>query len=72
MATYELAMPVTLSLNFTVDADSEEEALAKVYEESWSLGVTGAAYIGECEMHEHVCKGNVFYGVLNDYEIEEV
>ena len=72
MATYELTMPATMSLYFTIDADSEEEALAKVWDEDFSIICKGAASIGDFEMTEEVSSGNVCYAVLNSYEIEEI
>ena len=65
MKEYAITMPVTGTIYKEVQAESEEEALAKFYELE-----TSNDDIEEWEMHEHIVKGNVFYGGTNDVDIE--
>ena len=47
---------------------NESEALNKAFD-SDELKLNN---IIEWEAHEHICKGNVCYAVMNDCEVEEV
>lgn len=64
MKEYIIKMPVTGLLVRTVNANSEEEAIEKFHNE-----VT-IDDIETWESHEQIVKGNVFYGVQNEMEIE--
>lgn len=64
-------MPATMSLYFTVEAESEDEAMEKVFEVDFQVTVTGEADLGEFEMVKHVTRGNVTSAVLNSYDIAE-
>lgn len=63
---YYVQIPVTGVIGVEVKAANKEEAL-EVALESATL-----TEIEEWETHETVCKGNVFCGLLNQYEVEEV
>lgn len=65
MKEYSILMPITGTIYKEVQANSEEEALEKFYQLE-----TSADDIEAWDMHEHIVKGNVFYGELNSVEIE--
>lgn len=74
MKTYNVTIPVSMTLTFTVEAESEEQAVDKAFEAGVCLKASGeecSPEIAEWEMHEHITQGNVFYGVQNSIEIEE-
>lgn len=64
MKNYQVTVPITGIAFISVQAESEQEAIQKAMDnvtinevESW-------------EAHEHIVKGNVFYGVQNEVECE--
>jgi len=72
MAKYSVLIPCTLSVDVTVEADSEEEALSKALDVDFSVKIDDGAdkaMIHEFEAHEEIVKGNVFYGVQNEIEV---
>ena len=72
MAKYSVLIPCTLSVDVTVEADSEEEALTKALDLDFSVKIDDGAdnaKIHEFEAHEEIVKGNVFYGVQNEVEV---
>ena len=75
--TYYVEMPVTMVIKvFDVEADSKEDAIAKVKESNLYVDVIDeeeqfADIELEWEMHDQVVRGNVFYGLLNEASAEE-
>lgn len=72
MAKYSVLIPCTLSVDVTVEADSEEEALSKALDVDFSVKIDDGAdraMIHVFEAHEEIVKGNVFYGVQNEVEV---
>ena len=72
MTKYSVLIPCTLSVDVTVKADSEEEALSKAFDVDFSVKIDDGAdkaTIHEFEAHEEIVKGNVFYGVQNEVEV---
>lgn len=67
MGTYAISMPITGFIYSEVEADSEEEAKEKFYQLEHTTDD-----IEEWDMHEHITQGNIFFGELNDVEIEEM
>ena len=65
-----------MSICFQVQAENPEDAIAKALETELTARVLDAhnnnVRIEDFEMHRHVTQGNVFYGVLNELEVEEV
>ena len=76
MNTYTVYAPCTMSICFQVQAENPEDAIAKALETELTARVLDAhnnnVRIEDFEMHRHVTQGNVFYGVLNELEVEEV
>ena len=66
MKKYGVCMPVTGYVYMEVEANNEEEALDFVYENATLND------IGEWELTDYVCKGNVSYAVMSEYEIYEI
>lgn len=80
MKRFAVRMPCTMSLYMEVEAETKEDAKEAAYALNFGV-VTKAAdeaaedaelYIEEFEMHDYVTRGNVFYGVLNEIDIEEL
>lgn len=69
MAKYSVLIPCTCSILFEIDAESAEDAKQSALDSEFHLEVSGPGDLCEFEVHEHVCKGNVFYGVLNSIEV---
>lgn len=67
MANYRLKVPFTGYVEVGIVADNEEDAERNVFESD--LDFSDAV---EVEFHNKIVQGNVFYGVLNELEIEEV
>lgn len=63
---YYVQIPLTAVVGVEVEATNEKEAL-EVAIESATLND-----IEEWDMHEIVCEGNVYHGLINRYEIEEI
>lgn len=72
MPTYDVYMPVTMSIIIQVEAENEEAAIDEAFEKDWRINITGDAELHECEMHKHVTRGNVCSAVLNSAFAEEV
>ena len=64
---YRITMPITGYVYKEVEADNEDEALAKFYSEDII-----SDDIEEWDTVEHIVTGNVFHGCINDVEIEEI
>lgn len=64
---YAVSVPISGYVYKEVEANSEEEAREAVF----MSGIT-IDEVEEFDMHDHIVKGNVFYGVLNEIEIEEI
>lgn len=67
MKTYGVSMPVTGIMYKEVEAESEEEALSNFYESDLTI-----EDLVDFDLNEHITKGNVFYGMLNSVDIEEL
>ena len=76
MATYGITMPFTGIIYREIEAESEEEALAKFNEETTfptpKRDMVTDGEIVDWNICENIVEGNVFYGVQNSYEIEEI
>jgi hypothetical protein len=76
MATYIVHIPVTMDLVVKVEASSEEEAKQMAFDADINFELIGEdkdkADISEVEYHEQIVNGNVFYGVINEIEVEEL
>ncbi len=74
--SYSVLVPATMSISILVEAESEEDAVEAAFSAPFSLKIKMdkdadcGAEIGEFEMHRKVCRGNMFYGVLNEIEVE--
>lgn len=65
MNIYNITLPLTGIIYKTVEADSEEEAIRLAMEESTLDDIE------EWDTHRKIVSGNIFYGVLNEMEIEK-
>jgi hypothetical protein len=78
MTAYSVLIPATMSIEITVEADSEEEAKEKAFDVPFELQIDAEEsdkekiYLHEFELHQHVTTGNVCYAVLNDIEVIEI
>lgn len=75
MTTYTVYVPCTLSICFEIEAENSEDAIIKALASDLSARVMDEqrndVCIEEFEMHRCVAEGNVFYGVLNEIQVEE-
>ncbi len=67
MTTYAISMPVSGLIYKEIEASSEREAIELFY----NLDLT-TNDIYDWETNEHIVTGNVFHGIINDMDIEEV
>jgi hypothetical protein len=67
MTTYGISMPITGFIYKEVEADSEEEAKNEFHKLELKT-----EDIEDWDIHDHIVKGNVFYGQLNDVTIDEI
>ena len=68
MKKYTVYMPFTGRVAIGVEAEDEASAIAQAWEADISFDDKDLDI--EWEMHEQVCKGNVFYGMQNEVEVE--
>ena len=76
MKKYYVEIPVTMKLMVSVEAETKEEAVEKIFEGDISLETS---YDGnkfgfvdiEWEIHEKVVEGNVYHGVINEIYVQE-
>ena len=74
MGKYYVELPVVLKFMTEVDADSIEDAIVKAMDSSVTIDVyedkkdtDNLEFVDyEWEFHEHVVKGNVYYGGINE------
>lgn len=64
MKTYNITLPITGIIYKTVEAESEEKAIALAIDESTIDDIE------EWEVHRKIVGGNIFYGLQNEMEIE--
>lgn len=64
---YAVSLPITGFVYFEIEADNEEQAIAKCMESDITTND-----IAEWGVHEHVIEGNVFHGMLNSIDVEEI
>lgn len=69
MASYYVFLPFTGSFFIEVEADSEEAAKDIAFEKDIMLNAEGAE-IHDWDTHQHVVRGNVFYGVQSEIEVK--
>lgn len=67
MTTYDVYIPITGFIKLEVQAENEDEAINKALKKEVTTDD-----IEEWETHNHVVKGNVFYGKLKEIEVLEV
>jgi hypothetical protein len=65
MPKYSVLIPFTGSMYAEVEADNPEAAKEAAFEVKFDIDS-----IHELEFHDHVVRGNVFYGVKNSMEVE--
>lgn len=68
MKEYEVLVPITGYIIVNVNAENKEDAVNKAFE-SDELTLDN---IEQWDSHECVVKGNVFYGTVNEIEVNEV
>ena len=75
MKTWNVTIPCTMAVVVTVEAEDEEgakqAAMCVALEVDIKSDENSSADISEFETHEQIVKGNVFYGCLNEIEVEE-
>lgn len=67
MRTFGLTIPITGYIYKEVEAETENEAIEIAFEQGYTL-----SNIQETDMHEKVCRGNVFYGLMNEMEVDDL
>jgi len=67
MAKYLVSIPFTGYICVEVEADNEKDAITKARKED--LNVSNAE---EVYFHDRITEGNVFTGVLNEVEVEQL
>jgi hypothetical protein len=67
MKSYGVKVPITGHVFIEVEAPSEEAAINQAMSSDITIDK-----IEEWDTCEHICQGNVFYGMLNDAEAEEL
>ena len=55
-----------------VHADDEKQAKDKAFETDFRVEVKDGGEVLEFESHEQIVRGNVFYGVQNEIEVNEI
>lgn len=65
MPKYSVLVPFTGSMLVEVEADSPAAAKEAAWETEFDINS-----VHELELHDHVVRGNMFYGVLNSMEVE--
>ncbi len=76
MKTFTVWVPCTLSICFEVEAEDCKDAISKALQTEFTVRVIDKDQVDvdveQFEIHEYVTKGNVFYGVQDKIEVEEV
>ena len=67
MKNYFVRVPISGFVEVEVQAESESEAIDKAFD-SEDLNLEN---VGEWEVHEHICTGNVCHASLTDIECYE-
>lgn len=67
MKTFRITVPVTGTITKEIEAENEEKALIAFEELDLS-----PEDISEWDWTEQIVRGNVFYGILNEMEIDEI
>ena len=65
MPTYSVLVPFTGSMFVEVEADNPEDAKEAAFKAEFDIDS-----VHELEFHDHVVRGNVFYGVKNSIEVK--
>ncbi len=74
MSEYCVVVPVAGAMNINVEADSEEEAIEKAMNASWSAKVKSddkdiSMDFLELDLYEKLSEGNVSYAPYNEIEV---
>ncbi len=64
---YTVSIPFTGYVTVEVEAENKNAAIKAAFEQDIDLQND----LGEIEYHTIICNGNVFYGLLNEIEVEE-
>lgn len=80
MKTYNVYVPMTATIVVEVKAENEDKAKEIAMKVDFSLTLKGSRSssrkhkpdLCEYRTHEIVAEGNVYHGVLNEIEVEEV
>ena len=64
MKKYNVYVPICGYVYLEVEAEDEQEAIDKAFENGCSTDD-----IVEFDMYEHIVQGNVFYGAMNDVDV---
>lgn len=67
MKTYWVELPITGIVGLEIKAETKEEAIKKAFASDYTI-----EDIQEWEDHDHICEGNVFYGMLNSPRAQEI
>lgn len=65
MAKFLVTMPITGYVCIEVEAEDEKDAIERAYDSEVNFN-----NIEEWDVHEHICEGNVFHGLMNDAEVQ--
>lgn len=65
---WSVRVPMSGFVVVEVEATSEEQAIEAALESDDLI----IANIEQCDFHAHIVRGNVFYGILNEPEAEDL
>ena len=72
MPRYSVLIPCTASIVVEVDAESEEAAKLAALDADFRVEVSGDADLHEFDVHEQIVRGNVFSGVANEIQVDQL
>lgn len=69
---YQVLIPIAGCISVTVEAESEEEAKEKAFEEDWRVDLSGPnVELHELEPLEQIVEGNICWAPQRSVEVEE-
>lgn len=75
MPEYNILIPCTMSISVGVEAENEEEAKNKALDVDLRVKLESDDPMGpeiyEFETHRQICQGNIYYGCINEIDVQE-
>ena len=69
---YSVRIPVTGFVEVTIEAESPDDAIDRALDLEIDIDEPMMYDHCEFETHEVIWNGNVFYGIINEIEVEEI